>query len=64
MHADPIYMVGPIIMTDRVSLHYMCAKFRCHFRFHSMHAKIRWLHKYRIALTTMQLGLLQPVYDI
>jgi hypothetical protein len=26
--------------------------------------KIGWLHKYRIAQTTMQLGSLEPIYDI
>jgi hypothetical protein len=64
MHADPIFMLDLIIMTDRESFDCMRANFRIHFRFHCMPAKNGWLHKYSIATTIIQLGPLELVYDI
>jgi hypothetical protein len=51
-------------MIDRGSFHFMYANFGSHFCFYCMHAKIGWLHKYRIAPRAMQLGSLGPIYDI
>jgi hypothetical protein len=64
MHADPIFMLDPIIMAHRGSFYCMRANFGGHFRFHCMRWKIGWLYKYRIAITDMQLGSLELVYDI
>jgi hypothetical protein len=52
-------MVDPIIIADRESFHCMCSNFGWYLRI-----KNGKLHKYRIASTVIQLGLLYPVYDI
>jgi hypothetical protein len=61
MHAEPIFMVNPIIMSDHWSFYCMYVNCGSHFRFHCMRAKIGWFHKYIIDPTTIQL---ESVYDI
>jgi hypothetical protein len=42
----------------------MCLNFGLYFHFHGMRAKMDGFYKYRIAPTIIQVGSLQPVYDI
>jgi hypothetical protein len=65
MHADPIFIVDPIIMAGHGEFPLHVRKFWMTFSF-PLHAHKNWMSPeiYRIAPTPVKLASLEPVYDI